>query len=621
MAGSLTDVTETRRAIEAQQASEARLKEAQHLARIGNWELDLVTDTLTWSDEIFRIFEMDPARFGASSEAFLQAVHPDDREMVSATYRASVVNKTSYGVVHRLQMADGRIKWVEERGQTRYGDDGRPLRSLGVVQDITEREAASQELEVERNFSAAVFDFTPALIIVFDRHGRIVRYNDAAAAVSGYDKTELIGRLAWDVLLALPEERREVAERFAALSTMTCAEARARFGSTSQRTWRARGGAVRRITWSLAYLPDDQGKVAYSVASGLDVTEREQVEQALRASERKYRQLHESMTDAFVRVAMTGEILECNRAYEEMLGYTREELSRLTYVDLTPEQWRDAEMRLVAEEVLTRGYSGVYEKEYARKNREIFPVELRTFLLRDEAGVPSGMWAIVRDITARKRTEAELRRSLAEKEVLLQEVHHRVKNNLAVVAELLNLQALGSTDGALRTALRESQNRIQSMALIHETLYHSRELSAIPLGTYTERLCRQLFESYSVHAGHVRLSVIADPVELDLGRAVPFSLILNELVSNALKHAFPAGRPGSVEVRVTAEPPGALTLTVRDDGVGLDPAITAETASTLGMRLIRALAAQIRAALEIERRDGTIVRVILPGVNPSPPVS
>jgi signal transduction histidine kinase len=127
-------------------ASEAGLREAQQLAKLGNWELDLVSGKLSWSDEIYRIFEIDPAQFGASYDAFLNAIHPDDREPVNRAYTASVANRTGYAIVHRLRMPDGRIKHVEERGQTFYGQDGKPLRSVGTVQDVTALHEAEQAL-------------------------------------------------------------------------------------------------------------------------------------------------------------------------------------------------------------------------------------------------------------------------------------------------------------------------------------------------------------------------------------------------------------------------------------------------------------------------------------------
>lgn len=158
-------------------------------------------------------------------------------------------------------------------------------------------------------------------------------------------------------------------------------------------------------------IKNKRGNITHYISVGRDVTKKREVEDALRLSEKKYRMLHESMNDAFFRVDMTGKLTEFNNAYKNMLGYSEEELHKLTYVDLTPEKWHSFEAKIVQEQIVKGGYSDVYEKEYVKKDAKIFPVELRTFLISDEDGQPSAMWAIVRDITERKQAEVALRES------------------------------------------------------------------------------------------------------------------------------------------------------------------------------------------------------------------
>ena len=189
-------------------------------------------------------------------------------------------------------------------------------------------------------------------------------------------------------------------------------------------------GATRFTAWSNAVVCDAAGAVEYVLGTGLDVTEQRRTEQALAESEERFRRLHESMRDAFVLVDMDGRILEFNESYRAMLGYEPEELLKLTYMDVTPEPWRAFEADITRRQLLARGYSEVYEKEYRRKDGTVFPVELRTAILRDEAGTPVRMWATVRDISERKQAEAALRAS----EAKYRQLHDSLMDAFVVVS-------------------------------------------------------------------------------------------------------------------------------------------------------------------------------------------
>ena len=214
-----------------------------------------------------------------------------------------------------------------------------------------------------------------------------------------------------------------------------------------------------------------------------------------------------------------------------------------------------------------------------------------------------------KEIITRTQTESRIRETLREKEVLLKEVHHRVKNNLQIISSLLNLQKDQVKDISTLRALRDSQSRVRSMALIHEKLYQSQSLAKIDFAEYVQSLTKDLFRSYQRTLGNIRLNIHADQVSLDLDYAVPCGLILNELMTNTLKYAFPDGRDGSIWIDLHAEPDQTLILRVADDGIGLPAGLDILKNKSLGLQLVNSLVKQINGTLVVESSSGTAFQV------------
>ena len=204
-----------------------------------------------------------------------------------------------------------------------------------------------------------------------------------------------------------------------------------------------------------------------------------------------------------------------------------------------------------------------------------------------------------------KDAEERIRASLNEKEVLLKEVHHRVKNNLQVISSLLNLQARNIDDELARDILRESRNRVRAMALIHEQLYQSEDLARIPFGVYIQKLTSDLYRTYQVDSDHVTMNITAGNLLVGIDTAIPCGLIINELVSNSLKHAFPSGAPGEILIALQVDHERNLTLTVSDNGVGIPDGLDFRNAESLGMQLVSLLVDQLGATVEIDGSRGT----------------
>ncbi len=307
-------------------------------------------------------------------------------------------------------------------------------------------------------------------------------------------------------------------------------------------------------------------------------------------------------------------IAEPGRTVEEVLekaaplvlsGLNRPEIAcaRITFDgrEFTTDNFKETPWRLSADIAGSGKSWGSLEVFYLEER----PAPAEGPFLKEEKELIDDLGLQLGIMVENKMAQKEIQASLREKEALLREIHHRVKNNLQVISSLMSLQAERLSDGDARKMLKESQTRIRSMAFIHEKLYHSRDLSKVDFASYIRSLASSLFQFYRLDPGQVRLETDLEDVGIDINSAGPCGLLVNELISNALKHAFPAGRKGTVRIGLRRETDGAITLRVADDGVGLPETLDFRNADSFGLQILGLLVEQLDAKIDLDRTNGT----------------
>ncbi|MCI0497337.1 MAG: PAS domain S-box protein [Thermoplasmata archaeon] len=369
----------------------------------------------------------------------------------------------------------------------------------------------------------------------------------------------------------------------------------------------SRDGREQVIEYRGSPIMDEAGSVGVVMVVFHDVTERRRAEKALMESLQTSADIVGAMPTGlliFQREAPGRVVLvEANPQAEALLGAS---LESLIAKDLR-EVWRndlggDLAERLVG--VLGTGEPLDADAVEMRGGRLNGFYKVRGFRMPgDRLGVA------FEDVTERKRAEEMIIRALHEKEVLLKEIHHRVKNNLQIVSSLLHLQALKVDDAEARDMFNSSMNRIRTMALLHERLYRGGDLARIDLEGFVRAIAGYLFRTFGEDAERVGTDIDVGRLQLTLDTAIPCGFIINELLSNSLKHAFPSGRKGRIYVRMTQDGDGTFHLTVGDDGIGIPAGFDVAAGGSLGMQLVRSLVGHLDGSLEMDTDNGTEFRI------------
>jgi PAS domain S-box-containing protein len=601
--GVYDDITERRRAEELVRASEARLQaiiEAMPMPMAVNDE----NQNITFVNRSF------VATFGytladiPTVAVWWPLAYPDPvyRQQVTQEWYVAAEKAQREGT--SVELPDYQV--VGKNGMVRdihFTTAPMGTSQLVIFYDMTERRRAEAELEKARGLLAAAVEQSPAGILVADAPDvRIRLANSAALGIRGGAPSSLVNIPAalhpqnWQTFHL---DGTPVAPEDLPLSRAVLAGVVSR---NVEVIIRRPDGENRWVLANAAPVRNASGVLVAGVVVFLDVTERRQAEAALRESEERYRTLFDRANDGIFLLTTDGQLVGVNKAFAEMHGYGAEELLRRHLREFdTPET-----ARLIPERMsrLLAGESLTFEVEHYHRNGHVFPLEVSASLVSLD-GKPF-IQCFHRDITERKRNEAALRTALRDKEALLKEVHHRVKNNLQVITSLLRLEAVRSEHLLTKAVLKDMQGRIRAMALLHESLYRSGQFAQVDLAAYLRQVTSKLFRALALEPDTIRFHLELAPVWLALDQAVPCGLIVNELISNCLKHGFPDGRRGEIRIALQTMDDGTrIQLRVSDNGVGLPEDFATRKGHSLGLQLVHDLARQLQGRLDIGPSAGS----------------
>ncbi len=441
-----------------------------------------------------------------------------------------------------------------------------------------------------------IVEMSPNGIVTIDLKGRITTCNKAFFDETGYSREDIIGKKFTELPHLLKGDIQRYLKIFGSLLKGKIPKP-LRFG------WVQKDGAERTSEAHISLIKK-KGRITGILAIARDISEQMKAEHVVSENEKKFRSLVENANDAIYIITHEG-FQYVNPAFEDLTGYTSNEVCEKTFDFWNIIHPDDVEIirqrelaRREGKEVPSR-----YEFRIMSKDGQTKIVEPATVSIGEKG--EAKVIGILRDVTERKQAEGRIRASLQEKNVLLREIHHRVKNNMQIISSLLRLQSRSIKDGKMVEMFKESQNRIRSMALIHEKLYQTEDLSRINFAEYIRSLTVHLFHTYRVNPNIVKINTDVEDVYLSINKAIPCGLILNELVSNALKHAFPKSKKGEIQIRLYSNSQNRMKLIIGDDGIGLPENLNIQNPETLGLQLVNDLVKQIEGSVTLDRTEGT----------------
>lgn len=507
-----------------------------------------------------------------------------------------------------VKRPDGSLTYLEIYGTPVADTDGKIWASLVSFSDITERKKIENELIAAKEKAEAselklqgMLDNMLDAFFQADLNGIFTYANPAALRMYRYSSLDEIIGVQASSFYAVKEERDKLIEELKK--------------SGIKLDWIGKGlrkdGTTFWVSMNVQVIRDKNGNVTGTQGIARDITERKLAEEALKESELKFRLLFETSMDFLYITGIDGKIIDVNKAAANLSGYSLEELKEMNILSL----YHDPEERnALVKMILEQGYVENYETRGVKKDGTIVEVLVTSILRRDNEGNPAGFQGVLKNITERKLAEEKILKSLREKELLIRELYHRTKNTIQVVRGMIMLQAAEFSDNKeIRALAKNTEDRIQAISLVHQMLYMSQDLSRISIKEYIQNLCASILESYNISNNKIVFNFNIDEQSFLLDTAIPLGLIINELITNSIKHAFPDNRKGIINISLLKDKSGDNIFQYSDNGAGIADNFDFRGSPTLGLKLIHSLGEdQMLGAIEMENSNGIKVSFTFP---------
>ncbi|MBN2664317.1 MAG: PAS domain S-box protein [Bacteroidales bacterium] len=636
------DVTPIKKAEEEIKNYSQKLKEAQKLSQMGNWELDYINNKLFFSDEICRILETNLQNTYNTYDTFLNFVYQQDKEMVKFVYDNSIKTKSIFEIENRIITKTGKIKFVKQKADHEFDKTGKLIYSRGVFIDITDAKKAQLNIIERDKYIKAINNITYLLLnkkddnvfnAIVDILKKQLNVNNITifknisenietikihkvAEFLNFNKTskkdvftilpKIAEKLCYgDIIIEKLENIDRINETIIKDEKISCFLAAPIL--TNRKLW----GLMRFDIYEKNKKWNDT-EISFIKTVSQDLSqhlERVEAENALKESEKKFRSLVQSQGEGVAITDMKENFVFANPAALSIFGVDKEGLIGKNLKEfVNKQQWNK-----ILDESKKRAskLKSTYEITIQKPTGQaviLLVTATPHFSINNHV---VGTLGIFRDITKFREQEKELKQALELKNILLKEVHHRVKNNLQTIKSLLFQQQYISENQTVKAVLQDSMNRVASMALIHEQIYKSENLDKIDVKKYIVNFSNQLFSSYRKPGSNISLNTNIDNSSLLLDEAIPMALILNELLSNAFKYAFIERSSGNIYIEFK-EINKKRKLIVADNGVGLPKDFNIDNTKTLGMQIIKNIATrQLKGSLNINTTtEGTNFEII-----------